>query len=220
MSSFFRSLLTVMLLLSGAGAAKAAPIYFQVNIDTSTISGTAGYLDFTLAGGIPMPPDGVVTIMDFFSDGVLGAAQLSGGALGDLSSQVTLDNSSFPPSEYYTPFAFGHTLTFLVMFSGPAVTNPDGVSGSSTFAFSMLDMADPPNPLLLPDPLPGNDPGGFAFTVDLNNDGSTTVNNFMGAGQITPAAPPGAVPEPNMSGAVAACIAAIAASRFRRRSVH
>jgi PEP-CTERM motif len=67
---------------------------------------------------------------------------------------------------------FGSTLSFLVNLSGPAVTSPDGVSTSdSTFGFSMFSDLGGVNSVLT------NDPNGFAFTTDINLDGSTTPTN-------------------------------------------
>ena len=199
------SRLIAALALSAAVAAAAA-ISYDVNINTSALSGTSGRLDFTFGGGVPAPPPGKLTISNFLSDGSLGAPTLT-NATGSLATQVVLQNTGFPPSDYLTEFTYGALLKFTFTFSGLAVDVPDGISGASTFAFSLLDNSD--NPLLIPNPLPVDDPGGFAFTVDLDNTGKTTAKNFMNSGTISPAAPPGVVPEPNMIGVLMLCLSAV-----------
>jgi hypothetical protein len=213
MRTFFFVFLALALVASGV---TAGTLSYNAVIDTSSINGTQGFLDFSFAPGMPPPPSGLVTISNFASDGSLGAPQLTGSAAGDLTSQVTLDNSaSFPPNDYYTPLTYGNLLKFTFTFSGLAVTAPDPLSGGSTFFFSMLDNAS--NPVLVQSPLPPDDPGGFAVTVDLNPDGSTTVHNYTTTGRVTPVPPVGAVPEPNMAAALMACLGGIGLIQLRRK---
>lgn len=156
---------------------------------------------------MPAPPLGTVTIMNFNSNGTLGVPQITGDASGLLGTQVLLNNTSFPPPDFYTPFTYGTELSFDFAISGPAVMNPDGVSGSSTFAFSLLDNGNPPNPVLLQNPIPEGDLGGFAFTVDLNNDGSLNIQNYMASGTIGPAI--SGVPEPGTWGGLSLGLGAL-----------
>jgi hypothetical protein len=123
----------------------AVALAFQVAINTSSIAGNLGNLDFTFAGGLPAPPSGTLTISSFSSDGTLGVPQLTGDASGSLATSVAINNTpGF--NDNYTPFTFGNVLDFTFAFSGNAVDFPDGVSGASTFAFSMLDNNNPPIP--------------------------------------------------------------------------
>ena len=186
-------------------------IVTSAQIDTSSINGASGFLDFQFGGG-GSPQLATAVISGFSTDGSLGAPSLTGNATGALPGEVTLTNTGFPPDDYYTPILFGQYIRFVISFSGPAVSAPDGVSDSSTFAFMILDETES-NPLLVPVPFPPDDPGGFGFLIDLNNDGSVSPKNFMPTAQVF------AVPEPGsvlfLAGGVAGLLA-LARRRSRR----
>lgn len=171
----------------------SADLIYQVKVDTSSLKGTAGFLDFTFAGGIPTPPAATLAISGFTSDATLGTSFVSGTANGFLTSQVTMDNSPGYNDFYQTINNFGKSIQFTVDIGGAAVTSPDGISGSSTFAFTVLDSTGS-NPLLVPNPLQPANPGGAAFIVDLNHQGTDTVSNFSGPTSIQNG--PNVVPEP------------------------
>ena len=158
----------------------AADIVYSVNINTSSINNTFGALDFTFAGGIPTPPPGSVKIYDLVTVAGLGP-QLSGSGGVSLSNAPGYNN-------YFSPILYGTSLAFKLSFSGQIVTNPNPSAGLSSFAFSLLDQGQ--NPVLVSS---DNNPGGFAFTIDLGGDGKGTVTNFMNTGTVQLV---GAVPEP------------------------
>ena len=90
--------------------------------------------------------------------------------------RLTFDNGT-GFNDYFEGFTFGSTLSFQVSLYGPAFSSPDGTSTSgSTFAFSMFSDPAGTMPALTTDTT-----DGFAFTVDVNLDGTTTVTNFVGA---------------------------------------
>jgi hypothetical protein len=152
----------------------SADIVYSVNIDTGSIKDSLGGLDFTFAGGNPTPALGTVKILDFVTDG--SGPQLSG------SAGVSLDNSP-GYNHYFTPTTYGNSISFKLSFSGVALTSP----GISTFAFSLLDQHDKPVLVKL-----NNNPGRFAFTIDVGNDVvNDPVNNFMTTGTVN------LVPEPD-----------------------
>ena len=157
-------------LLTSAPAAGTAVGYF-VTVNTTAISGTNGFIDFSFAPGSDSQ-SAFVTISGFSTDGTLNPSpQLSGGATGALPGIVTIDNST-QFNDYFQSFDFQSDIAFTVLFDGPAVTAPNGTSTSgSTFTFSMFDSSGT-NPLLT------DDPNGSAFTVDLNLDGSLTPQTF------------------------------------------
>lgn len=197
------------------GGALADPI-FTVTVNTSSVNGQNGYLDFQFNPGFPQPPAGTATISDFVSSGgTLGVEQLFGNVSGTLQTTVVMVNDPTTlTNEFLTPFTFGTSLRFVITFSGAMIATPDPTSGTSTFAFAMFDANDPANPLLVTSPLPPDNPGGFALLLDVQNDGTVAASNFMTSGALTPGAP-GAVPEPGTLVLVGAGLA-IAAVRRRR----
>jgi hypothetical protein len=188
--------------------AVASPITYLVTVDTASISGTAGFLDFDFAPGNDSQ-NAMVTIADFSSDGSLtGAPQVNGGASGILPGNVTIDNST-QFNDYFQGFSFGTTIQFRLSFAGPALSSPNGTSTSgSTLVFGMFDSTGS-NPLLT------SDPDGNALIVDVSLDGTTTVTTFASNAQGgTPAVtlqPVVPVPEPGTGIVLVFCLAGIAA---------
>lgn len=112
---------------------------------------------------------------------------------------MTFDNGT-GFNDYFEGFTYGSTLSFQVSLYGPALSMPDGTSTSgSTFAFSMFSDAAGTIPALTTDTT-----NGFAFTIDVNLDGTTTVTNSSTQTTIVPATP--AVPEPSTLPLMAAAI--------------
>jgi hypothetical protein len=68
-----------------ASIASAAPVTYDVNVDTSSISGTAGSLDFNFNPGPLATQAASLQILDFTSDGVpAGSPTLTGDVAGAL----------------------------------------------------------------------------------------------------------------------------------------
>ncbi len=197
-----------------ASVAAAAPITYDVTVDSSSISGTAGSVDFNFNPGPLVTQAASLQILDFTSDGALvGSPTLTGDVAGALPATLTFDNGT-GFYDYFEGFTFGSTLSFQVSLYGPALSSPDGVSTSgSTFAFSMFSDAAGTIPALTADTT-----DGFAFTVDVNLDGTTNVTNFSAQTTVVPTTTP-AVPEPGTLPLMAVAIGLWLAfgSRLRRR---
>jgi hypothetical protein len=165
-----------------ASAATASPIVYEVTLNTSSISGTTGSFDFNFNPGPLVTQDASLQILNFSSNGSLaGNPELTGDVAGALPSTLTFDNGT-GFNDYFEDFTFGTTLSFDTSFFGPALSTPDGVSTSgSTFAFSVFSDAAGTIPALT-----GDTTDGFAFTVGVNLDGTTTVNNFSTQTSIAP----------------------------------
>jgi len=155
-------------------ASSAGPVTYAVTVNTSSISGTVGSFDFNFNPGPLVSQTASVQITTFTSNGTLqGGPTLTGDASGALPAPLTFDNGT-AFNDYFQGFTFGSTLSFNVTLSGPALSSPDGVSTSgSTFAFSMFSDTAGTMPALTTDAL-----NGFAFKVDVNLDGTTTVTDF------------------------------------------
>jgi hypothetical protein len=160
----------------------AAPITYDVTVDTSSISGAAGSLDFNFNPGPLVTQAASLQILNFTSNGTLGGSPtLTGNVTGTLPSALTFNNGT-GFNDYFGGFTFGTTISFKVSLSGAALSTPDGTSTSgSTLAFSMFSDAAGTTPTLTSDAT-----NGFAFTVDVNLDGTTTVTNSSAQTTVGP----------------------------------
>lgn len=169
-----------------------ATVSYDVTVDTSSISGSMGFLDFNFNPGPLVSQDASLQILNFTSDGTLGGLCPcgTGDVSGQLPSDLTFDNGT-AFNDYFDLFTYGSSIAFTVSLYGPAIDMPDGVSTSgSTFAFSMYGFTAPLTPVLTTDST-----DGFAFTIDVNLDGSTTVTNYSDQTTVE-AEQSGTIPEP------------------------
>jgi len=196
-----------------AAAATAATLTYDITVDTSTIFGTAGSLDFNFNPGPLITQAASLQILNFTSNGALaGGPTLTGDVNGTLLATVNFDNwTAF--NDYFEGFKFGSSLSFKISLAGPALTTPDGISTSgSTFAFSMFSDTAGTVPVLTSDLA-----DGFAVTVDVNLHGNTSVTNFSSQTSVQPAS--SAAPEPGSVLLVGAAIASmVALFCFKRRA--
>jgi hypothetical protein len=211
-----RCSLSIAAFLCTVQAASASPIIYDVTVNTSSISGTAGSLDFNFDPGPLVTQAASLQILDFMSNGTLvsgscasGGPCLTGDVSGTLPGTLTFDNGT-GFNDYFQDFTYGSSLSFDVSLYGPALSSPDGVSTSgSTFAFSMFSDSAGTIPSLTSDTAEG-----FAFTVDVNLDGSTTVTNFSTQSGVVPQGV-SAVPEPKL--AVLVLFGVVGLVVYRRR---
>jgi len=127
-------------ILFAAQTGGAASIEYFVDINTASLVGNASgpfSLDFQLNDGSGTGDgNNTATINNFAfgSGGATGTANLSGGASGNLSSAVSLtDTSAF--NEFYQTFNTGSTLSFDVTLT----LNSDSGPTPDSFAFVILD---------------------------------------------------------------------------------
>ena len=176
------------LLLVAVGSARANEVTYDVTVNTSSISGTAGSLDFQFNPGPSVTQAANLQIQNFASDGALGTSVLTGDVSGTLPGTVSFDNGgSF--NDYFTGFSYGNTLSFQINLFGPAVTSPDGTSTSgSAFAFSMFSDSLGTVPVLTNDLV-----DGYALTANINLDGTTTLSNSSSQLTLGPTPEPGTI---------------------------
>jgi hypothetical protein len=152
----------------------ATPVTYIVSVNTQSLAGTMGSLDFNFNPGPLVSQSAMVQILDFSGGAMAGSPVLTGVASGSLPGTLALDNGT-GFNDYFQEFTYGSTLTFDVYLYGPALSAPDGTSSSgSTFAFSLFSDAAGTVPALTTDVT-----DGFAYLVDVNLDGSTTVTNYL-----------------------------------------
>lgn len=173
-STQIRTLFALSFGLFFARSAYGSPITYAITVDTTSITGTAGSIDFNFNPGPLITQAASLQILGFSTDGTLAGNQvLTGDASGALPATVTFDNGT-GFNDYFEGFTYGSTLSFDVSLYGPALSSPDGTSTSgSTFAFSMFSDAAGTMPVLTT-----NTTNGFAVIIDVNLDGTTTGTNF------------------------------------------
>src|ERR1022692_1948760 len=166
-------------------AVTAQSVVYLVTVDTSSLSGS-GFLDLQFNPGASSL--GAIASISAFNPttGLSNSPVLRGNASGALPSPITLTNGnnnsdtahSTQLNDNFVGFTFGHSLSFLVAFSGSALSQPNPAFFSgSTFGFSIYSN-DGVTPLLT------TNANGYAFTIDVNPDGSTTVSGFSAAANV------------------------------------
>lgn len=200
-------------LLLFAVSASASPVTYDVTVNTSSIAGDQGSLDFNFNPGPLETQAASLQILGLSSDGTLaGGPALTGDVGGALPSTVTFDNGTVF-NDYFEGLTYGSTLSFDLSLYGPALSSPDGVSTSgSTFAFSMFSDAAGTIPALTNDTT-----DGFGFIVNVNPDGSTTVTDYSDQTTVEPETGATTTPEPGSLLLVATGLIMIAALRLRRK---
>jgi hypothetical protein len=170
--------------------ASADPVIEAVSVDTSSLIGTAGSLDFNFNPGPLVSQSASLQILNFSSDGALaGSPSITGDVSGILPGTLTFDNGT-ALNDYFEGFTFGSILKFDVSLYGPALSSPDDTSTSgSSFAFSMFSDPAGATPALTSDEI-----DGIALAVNVNLDGSTNLTNFSSETSVESVVSP--VPEP------------------------
>jgi len=154
---------------------------YHVTANTSSLSGTAGFLDFQFAKGNAFDAlDATAVLSNVLTDGTLDTAStVSGDASGILPGTVAIKNTgNF--NDLYQGFTFGTSFSFDLIFSGAALNPALPSSYGSTFAFSLF-ASDGTTPLLT------TDPNGTALTVNLNPGSVFTTVLFPASNSEGPA---------------------------------
>jgi PEP-CTERM motif len=194
--------------LQWAPTARAGSISYEVTVDTTSLAGTTGGLQFTLiAGNTPAPPD-TSTITAFKSDGVLVPPPTTvGDVLGVLPSTMSMDNQN--PSLYFQSLTFGTFIDYIVTLTSTA---GDPSSADTTFSFYLFDANG--NPISN-----SNSPSGEAFDINIEGPSGTfdPPAVFFPPPPITLVQINGVVPEPSSIVLLGIGLGAIL-FRARRRS--
>ncbi len=165
-----------------AATSAYADQFVGVTVDTSSIAGTSGSLDFQFNPGPTAGQAANVTVLNFAGGSFAGLQQdfgnVSGGPVG--SSSIVLNNTAQDNEDFET-FHFGNLLSFVLDFSGPAVNNPNGTSTSTNlFAFMLFSDANGTIPVLT------HDPNGVIGLVTVNLNGTVTMDAVSPEVVLTP----------------------------------
>ena len=184
----------------------AATIEYFVDINTASLVGNASgpfSLDFQLNDGSGTGDgNNTATINNFtFGSGsAAGTANLSGGASGNLSSAVTLtDTSAF--NEFYQTFDAGSTVSFDVTLT----LNSDSGPTPDSFAFAILD-----NTL---SNIPTTGVGDSYLLVNLGPTPGVVIGSSVSPGVTLSATP---VPEPGSLSWISLGLLALGLHQWRR----
>ena len=193
-------------ILFAAQTGSAASVEYYVDINTASLVGNASgpfSLDFQLNDGSGTGDgNNTATINNFAfgSGGASGTANLSGGASGDLSSAVTLtDTSAF--NEFYQTFNTGSTLSFDVTLT----LNSDSGPTPDSFAVAILD-----NTL---SNIPTSGVGDSYLLVNLGPTPGVVIGSSASPAVTLSATP---VPEPGSLGWISMGLLAFGLHQWRR----
>ena len=180
------SIFLSILLLAVAGGAQAD---FLFTMNTSSISGDAGSLDFSLSPGAGSDQSLTVTVYKFAGGSYGGSISQDGNATGGPvtsgSSLKLLANSASQLNDDFETFDYGNSLSFMVSLSGSALTAPNGL-GTSPYEFDLFTYSDAAGS----DPALTKDPNGISGVIDISPEG------VVSAVGVSPDVTIASVPEP------------------------
>jgi len=165
-------LIPLALAWSSADRAAASPVSYIVTINTSTVSGQSGFLDLKFNPGNATTQPATVQILNYSGGSLVGPPSVTGNVTGTLPPGLTMVNST-ALNDYFEAITFGSSISFVVTLSGPAIDAPNGTAtAGSTFGVGLYDSGQ--SPILTNQALST----GFAGTIDVNLNGTTTTTAF------------------------------------------
>jgi PEP-CTERM motif len=179
-----RSLLMLALALwclAAGGTARAGSTTYLVEVNTASIEGTSGYLDFQFNPANSSALAATTAVTNFRTDGTVGSQVYQfGDASGTLPGVLSFGNGT-ALNELTFAFTYGTSASFDVTLSQSAA----GGSGS-TFALALLDGDGGPY---------SNGPA--TVTITIKPDGSTSGTAYPPNNGVGPTASVMPVPEPS-----------------------
>jgi hypothetical protein len=164
--------LTAAALAWFAAGPVAASVVYNVTVDTSSVSGQTGYLDFQFNPGNATTQAATAQILNFTGGTIGPPPSINGNVTGNLPNPVTIVNST-ALNEDFQGFTYGSTFSFTLVLSGPAIDSPNGTAtAGTTFGLGLYDAGQ--NPILTNQ----GALSGLAGEVDINLNGTTTATAF------------------------------------------
>ena len=192
--------------------AAAGSIEYAVFVNTSTLNGTSGFLDFQFDPGNSLTQAATAQILSFTGGTLVGSPSNTGNVTGVLPGTLTFSNST-ALSESYQGFTFGLSYSFFLLMSGLAIDFPNGTStAGSTFGLGVYDTGNNP---ILTNQTAGS---GYVGEVDINLNGTATGTAFPNAsgGPSVAKLTPLVSPEPNSLLLLGLGLAVLAGMKIKR----
>jgi len=173
-------ILASAVLASFASTAAFASVVYTVVVDTSSVNGQTGFVDFQFNPGNITTQAATVQILNFSGATLAPSPSITGNVTGTLPGAVTIVNST-ALNELFQGVTFGPSFSFTLVLSGPAIDAPNGIANAgSTFGLGLYDALQ--NPILTDQALISGD----AAQVDINLNGTTSVTTFPSSPAGTP----------------------------------
>jgi len=205
-----KTLFLIPLLLAAVGGAQAGEV-FLFTVNTSSVSGDARSLDFSLSPGAGSDQSLTATVFGFASDGTYAGTQATDGIVsgGPVTSGTPVVigpvPNAFGLNDDFETFNYGNALSFYLDVDGLALTAPDG-NATSGYEFDFETFSDAAGSV----PVLTADPNGIAGSIDISPEGVVTVNDVSSAVSIT-----AATPEPASVWLFAGAVGAVLLTRRR-----
>jgi hypothetical protein len=182
--NFLKIKLLVIAVIMLAASSAFASLSYNINIDTTGLNNTDGYLYLQYAGANVV--NSTATVANFTTNGALAPVSsesvVDGRAVsGQLQNSVIFANT-YGTNDYNHAIHFGTNLNFNLLFASDNFGAPAG--GSSTFSLGLFSDEGGLYPLATTT--------GTLFMIDLNNNGTTTVQTLASGVTATPTPIPAA----------------------------